>query len=161
MDRPSHAMKPSPAAAASDPVTVLPRKVSAAHVVRESQARRARGHPAADRHRFEQDGRVDPADRDGQHHRDRQHQADGRDLGRQERSPRHGLGQDERGRAPIPFRGDGAHRQDDGREGPELGEVLPELEHGIPDDRLGDLETRQLVATSGLDDLGEELGEQG
>ena len=49
------------------------------------------------------------------------------DLGAQERAARDRLGQDEGGRAAIPFRGHRAHRQDDRRERPELGEVLPEL----------------------------------
>ena len=61
--------------------------------------------PAADRQRLEQDGRVDPADRDGQHDAQRQHDPESDDLRAEERPATDRLGQHERGRAPIPFRG--------------------------------------------------------
>ena len=70
------------------------------------------------------------------------------------------LRQHERGRAAIPFRGDGAHRQDDRGERPELGEVLPGLVDGVGGDRGRDGDRRQLIAGRRLDDLGQELGEQ-
>ena len=151
----------SPAAAAVEPVTVLARNVMAAQAARPSQARSAERDPAADRQRLEQDRGVDPADRDGQGDAGREHQPEARRPWRRGTSPRETrLRQDERGRAAIPFRGHGAHRQHDRRERPELGQVLPELVGRIGRDRGRDRDGRQLVAGGRRDDLGQEPREQ-
>ena len=109
IERTSRAMNPIPAAAAVDPVTVLPRKVIAAHAPRPSQARSRHGDPAGDRRRLEQDRRVDPADDDrpgpwpGRGPR-----AIGHDLRAEERAARGRLRQDERRRAAVLSRSDTA-----------------------------------------------------
>ena len=82
------------------------------------------------------------------------------DLRAEEGAARRGLGQDERGRAAVLLRGDGAHRQDDGRERPELGEVLPELVDRVGRGRRRDHEVPELVAAGRLEDLGQVLGEE-
>ena len=107
IDRTSSATNPIPAAAAAEPVTVLPRNVMAAQAARPSQASTAKRDPAADRQRLEQDRGVDPADRDGQDRRDSAStspMAD--DLGAEERAARDAssTGRTRPCRDPVPWR---------------------------------------------------------
>ena len=146
-------MNPIPAAAAVEPVTVLPRNVIAAQAARPEPGQDRQRDPAGDRRRLEQDRRVDPADDDGQ---DRGRGQDGRDrddLGAEERAARRGLRQDERGGAAVLLRRHGPHRQDDRGERPELGQVLPELVDGVGGGGGRDDEDAELVAADGLEDL--------
>ena len=66
IDRTSSAPNPIPAAAAVEPVTVLPRNVRAAQAAQPEPGEHRQRDPARDRQRLEQDRRVDPGHRDGQ-----------------------------------------------------------------------------------------------
>ena len=133
IDSTRSATNPIPAAAAVEPVTVLPRNVMAAQAHRPSQASPASASQPAIGRWLEQDGGVEPAEHDRQDRRDRPRTIAITPTFAARNAPRdRRLGQHERGRAAIQFPGDRAHRQDDRRECPELGEVLPELA-----DRIG------------------------
>ncbi len=154
-------MNPIPAAAAVDPVTVLPRNVIAAHAARPSQAKIAMRDPAGDGRRLEQDRRVDPADDDGQDRGQAEDGRDGDDLGAEEGAARC---RSSRGRTP-PCRGPSRSTTAPiarmiAANAPNWARFFQSWSTASAAVGDRDDEDAELVAADGLEDLGQELREQ-